>query len=370
MLKKLKKLLATLLGTAVVLGGFVGFTTLSEAATEQLTGAIFTTDSTCTGVDLNIYGAKTEVYLDGGPQEHGQGTGLPEGTYYVRVLSPQGQVVLGTSGDVAPITVDSTGNFVTCYKLWDIVKFPDGVTQGYMDSSNSEYMVEVSSDPNFARDNTKSDNFRVGPQEPTATPTPVGTPLPTETPGISAELRGCLVVSTGVFRFKLWNGAHEADWRFVHESGDPSFKIGNLQPGETYGSLDASSVLNTMKEGLYHLQYWTPDGIVTWNTYHVFKDLYIEKGRICDENATPAPTPTGSAQPTATPTSTPGTGGGSNPTPTPTDNNSGGTGGAVLGASTLGATGSVEENMTVLMIGLGFLLTAVSLRGYFLTYTK
>ncbi|MBA3650140.1 MAG: hypothetical protein H0W66_01335 [Chthoniobacterales bacterium] len=32
-----------------------------------LPGAIFTTDITCSGVNLNIYGAKADVYLDGGP---------------------------------------------------------------------------------------------------------------------------------------------------------------------------------------------------------------------------------------------------------------------------------------------------------------
>ena len=33
-----------------------------------LSGAIFTTDSACSGVDLNIYGNKDDVYLNGGPR--------------------------------------------------------------------------------------------------------------------------------------------------------------------------------------------------------------------------------------------------------------------------------------------------------------
>ena len=36
-----------------------------------MTGALFTTDSTCTGVNLNIFGAKDEVYINGGPAHPG-----------------------------------------------------------------------------------------------------------------------------------------------------------------------------------------------------------------------------------------------------------------------------------------------------------
>jgi hypothetical protein len=47
-----------------------------------LTGAIFTTDNTCTGVDFNTqYLAKTDVYLNGGPQNNPNAAGLPEGDY-------------------------------------------------------------------------------------------------------------------------------------------------------------------------------------------------------------------------------------------------------------------------------------------------
>ena len=61
-----------------------------------LTGAIFTTDSTCSGVDLNIYSSKGDVYLTGGPQHPG-GPTLPDGSYYVRVTNPGGNLLLGTS---------------------------------------------------------------------------------------------------------------------------------------------------------------------------------------------------------------------------------------------------------------------------------
>src|SRR4051812_28420618 len=54
-----------------------------------LTGAVFTTDSTCTGVDLNIYDSKADVYLDGGPHHSGS-AGLPDGHYFVQVTTPSG----------------------------------------------------------------------------------------------------------------------------------------------------------------------------------------------------------------------------------------------------------------------------------------
>src|SRR5881296_3154089 len=72
-----------------------------------LPGAIFTTDSTCSGVDLNIYGSKGDVYLNGGPAHPGAAS-LPDGSYYVRVTDPSGSCVLGTSvgsGSPTPFVV-------------------------------------------------------------------------------------------------------------------------------------------------------------------------------------------------------------------------------------------------------------------------
>ena len=76
-----------------------------------LTGAIYTTNVACNGVDLNIYGAKDEVYVNGGPAHTG-GNGLPDGTYCVKVTSPDG-TVLGQSAPGA-VTV-SGGVFAHCY---------------------------------------------------------------------------------------------------------------------------------------------------------------------------------------------------------------------------------------------------------------
>src|SRR6266571_2235326 len=52
--------------------------TTMTLASAPLPGAIFTTDPTCTGVNVNIYGSKDAVCLDGGPAHPGA-AGLPDG---------------------------------------------------------------------------------------------------------------------------------------------------------------------------------------------------------------------------------------------------------------------------------------------------
>ena len=63
----------------MVAGLFLAPSALPQDA-PPLPGAIFTTDSTCTGVDLNIYATKEDVYIDGGPAHPGA-AGLPDGSY-------------------------------------------------------------------------------------------------------------------------------------------------------------------------------------------------------------------------------------------------------------------------------------------------
>src|SRR4051812_34497875 len=90
-LRRLWPMLLTCLLLALML------TTATPAfADPPLPGAIFTTDVACSGVDLNIYGAKADVYLNGGPKHPGAAT-LPDGSYYVRVTDPSGATLLGTS---------------------------------------------------------------------------------------------------------------------------------------------------------------------------------------------------------------------------------------------------------------------------------
>src|SRR5688572_28467004 len=95
----------------------------SVALTAPLPGAIFTTDVNCNGTDLNIYAAKTDVYVDGGPAHPGA-AGLPPGEYYIQVTEPNGDL-LGTSigtTDETPIVVNANGEFVQCYQLFSIVR--------------------------------------------------------------------------------------------------------------------------------------------------------------------------------------------------------------------------------------------------------
>src|SRR5437762_2010003 len=100
-------------------------------ADPPLPGAIFSTDSGCTGVDLNIYPDKDAVYIDGGPAHPGAAS-LPDGCYYVQVTSPEG-TFLGTSvgsGNEVPYCV-SGGKPMSCYQLSAILIKASDQTPGY-----------------------------------------------------------------------------------------------------------------------------------------------------------------------------------------------------------------------------------------------
>ena len=127
-----------------------------------LPGAIFSTDSTCTDVNVNIYAVKEDVYIDGGPAHPGA-AGLPDGSYCVQVTDPSGATVLGRSDPGAVTVVD--GEFVQCYQLTSILKTASsGFTDPGFDSTpnpGGEYKVWVSTDCDFINNSTKTDNFQV-----------------------------------------------------------------------------------------------------------------------------------------------------------------------------------------------------------------
>jgi hypothetical protein len=125
----------------------------SALSAAPLPGAIFTTDSTCSGVDLNIYTDKNQVYLDGGPAHPGAAS-LPDGSYYVQVTAPDG-TFLGASAGADAVVLN--GEFTECYSLL-------GHT-GYLDTNNpgGEYKVWVSTVSTFDNNSTKTDNFKVKP---------------------------------------------------------------------------------------------------------------------------------------------------------------------------------------------------------------
>ena len=146
-----------------------------------LPGAIWTTDPTCSGVDLNIYSDKHDVYLNGGPAH---GTHLPAGDYYVQVTDPSGACVLGTSvptGTPTPFHVNADGS-TNCIQLCTYLINGDGGCAangvdpncGFNDTTNpgGEYKVWVSTDSSFTNNSTKTDNFKVRTSGPTPTPTP------------------------------------------------------------------------------------------------------------------------------------------------------------------------------------------------------
>ena len=135
----------------------------TAAAALSLSGAVFTTDASCTGVDLNIYSSKDDVFINGGPARPGA-AGLPDGEYFVKVTEPN-RTLLGISigsGDDTPVVV-SSGEFVACYQLFAIlIKASDG-SAGYDDTSNpgGEYKVWVCNQANFNPNSCKTDNFKV-----------------------------------------------------------------------------------------------------------------------------------------------------------------------------------------------------------------
>jgi hypothetical protein len=148
-------------------------------AAPPLPGAIFTTDSTCSGVDLNIYGAKSEVYLNGGPSHPGAAS-LPDGSYYVQVTDPSGACVLGTSGNNTPFVV--TNGVANCIQLCTVLTNGPGACAlngevdpncGYNTTTNpgGEYKAWVSLVPTFDNNSTKTDNFKVRADAPPTPPT-------------------------------------------------------------------------------------------------------------------------------------------------------------------------------------------------------
>jgi hypothetical protein len=147
-----------------LLASLLLLTVSSPALAAGVSGAIFTTDGpTCSGTNVNIFGDRADVYLDGGPT-HAGAAGLPDGEYYVQVTEPDG-TLLGTSvgsGDDTPVIV-SGGEFATCYQLTAILIQASDSQPGYDDTSNGggEYKVWISTVSTFDNALTKTDIFKV-----------------------------------------------------------------------------------------------------------------------------------------------------------------------------------------------------------------
>ncbi len=87
-MRRLATSLAVALGTVFLLP--------VAASAEAPSGAIFTTIADGTEVNTNLYAAKTDVYLDGGPGINAPSgaAGLTDGRYVFMVTSPSGKTLL------------------------------------------------------------------------------------------------------------------------------------------------------------------------------------------------------------------------------------------------------------------------------------
>ena len=91
----MRKILPTSRGTVLRLTSLL-VVALTVSIWASVSGAIFTTTVTGTTVNGNIYDAKADVYLTGGPQnQHDHGL-EPDGLYYFQVTDPSGAVKLST----------------------------------------------------------------------------------------------------------------------------------------------------------------------------------------------------------------------------------------------------------------------------------
>jgi hypothetical protein len=127
----------------------------TAGAAPPVPGAIFTTNSGCTNVNQNIFEAKADVYLDGGPTHPGA-AGLPDGSYYVQVTEPDGTLLGSSVGEANERPFVVTNGEGSCLALSDMVG-------GFDDTSNpgGEYKVWVSTDRTFPESSSKTDNFKV-----------------------------------------------------------------------------------------------------------------------------------------------------------------------------------------------------------------
>lgn len=155
----MKSLRTAILSLALVAG--LLFPLALPAAAAGMSGAIFTTNDLCNGTNVNIFGSQADVCLNGGPMKEGA-AGLPDGSYYVQVTEPDG-TLLGYTKTASVEVVN--GEFVDCYRLWDIlVKASDG-SPGYDVTTNGGgvYKVWASQDGTFPPAASKTDNFKAGP---------------------------------------------------------------------------------------------------------------------------------------------------------------------------------------------------------------
>ncbi|MEQ1607305.1 MAG: carboxypeptidase-like regulatory domain-containing protein [Pyrinomonadaceae bacterium] len=168
---------------------------------QQFQGAIYTSAGDGSVVNQNIYSNKSDVYLNGGPQNQ-NGPGLPDGTYYFQVTTPSGDLLSTDNAVCRQIKV--VGGVISgadtlaaglCAHPNGLFNPNNGSTpvqlMPFSDTTNAggEYKVWLirqatsttisTLDPrviNFTNNNSKTDNFKVA--APTPTPDPCNVPNP------------------------------------------------------------------------------------------------------------------------------------------------------------------------------------------------
>ncbi len=125
------------------------------AAAKGLTGSFYTTSAGCTAGNVTQFEAAADVYL-ATARGNGQGSGLPDGSYYVRVTSPDGEL-LGSS--VTASVVVTNGVFASCYQLIKLVKKASDGAQGFDLTTvpGGVFKVWLSPDADFLQ--SKTHNF-------------------------------------------------------------------------------------------------------------------------------------------------------------------------------------------------------------------
>ena len=169
--------------------GLIGLVTLACTSTvlaaPPLPGAVFTTDQNGALVNGNIYAAKTDVYLNGGPpaQAPCNAAGLPNGDYYFQVTDPSGQTLLSTDA-IGERKVRIAGGLIAAYLGTTHVlgsgKCPGAISVALMPYNNTpnpggEYKAWLTpvddyqpgkGKNGFIPRKSKTDNFKVKPPTP------------------------------------------------------------------------------------------------------------------------------------------------------------------------------------------------------------
>ena len=176
--------LATAGSVAIVLASVAAG--VAHPPATPLSGAIFTTDASGNPVNLNIYDAKEDVYLNGGPGINApdDAAGLPAGTYSFQVTDPSGKTLLSTEPvSCRQFSVDASGVIVSvapagaCAHVTGTSTEDGGLTvqlMPYLDTPNNGGVYKVWVTPTadldsgapgskhgFVPHHSKTDNFKV-----------------------------------------------------------------------------------------------------------------------------------------------------------------------------------------------------------------